>query len=62
MENKKSHNMLYKSGFSEQQIEGLRKLREAYAAKEIYITPAARRRMEFLRWLVCTGRLSELLP
>lgn len=59
MDNKKSRYMLYKFGFNEDQVEDLRKLRAAYATKEIYITPADQRRMEFVRWLVSTGRLSE---
>ncbi len=59
MDNQRSRHMLYKVGFNEEQVESLRKLSAAYAAKEIYITPADQRRMEFVRWLVSTGRLSE---
>lgn len=52
---------LRKHGLTSEQIESLCLLRKAYAEKELIITE--RRRLEFARWLVSTGRLTdELTP
>jgi hypothetical protein len=62
MERKEDHDMLRASGFSEAEIESLSKLRDAYfSAGELQQTYADYRRLEFVRWLVATGRLTDQL-
>jgi hypothetical protein len=51
--------LMYKHGFTQGQVEDLGRLRRAYPAKEMYVTSADQRRLEFVRWLVVTGRMSE---
>jgi hypothetical protein len=51
--------MMHQHGFTQGQVEHLGRLSRAYPLKEIYITSAEQRRLEFIRWLVVTGRMSE---
>ncbi len=50
---------LRKHGLTPGQIESLRRLRKAYAERELIAVE--RRRLEFARWLVSTGRLTDEL-
>jgi hypothetical protein len=54
--------MLLKLGFSVQEIGRLRRLRRAYAKKsEMDQATLDPRRLEFVRWLVKTGKLTDQL-
>ncbi len=61
MEGNSVYENLKRLGLTPAQIESLCRLRSVYAEKEL-IAPE-RRRLEFARWLVSTGRLTdELTP
>ncbi len=62
MESNKSDEMLLECGFMPEQIESLHQLRCAYAERERVQITKERRRLEFARWLVSTGRLTDRLP
>ncbi|MBE3560923.1 MAG: hypothetical protein IMW89_17135 [Ktedonobacteraceae bacterium] len=51
--------ILRRGGFVEQEVVLLTKLRAAHTEKERKQAQANRRRLEFIRWLVETGKLSE---
>ena len=51
--------MLYRSGLTRAQIESLGRLSKEFVAREICITTGDQRRLEFVRWMVATGRMSE---
>lgn len=51
--------MLYKAGFSDEEVQRLKQLRQELAEREQLQALADYRRLQFLRWLVQTGRLSE---
>jgi hypothetical protein len=60
MNTQEAYGHLYQAGFSGREISSLLKLRERYVAEqakreEVLIL----RRLEFVRWLVRTGRLTE---
>lgn len=57
MESNRGYQRLLKLGFMPAQIECLRRLRDAYAEREQIMTE--QRRLEFARWLVSTGRLTD---
>lgn len=48
-------------GLTWEQIERLRQFRSAYAERERQQQVMERRRLQFVRWLVVTGRLTENL-
>jgi len=61
MEGNSVYERLREFGLTLEQIESLGRLRSAYAERELIISE--RRRLEFARWLVSTGRLTdELTP
>ena len=60
MDYKEALEMLHRVGFTAPEIDRLCRLRREYAAQEIDWTPADYRRLEFVRWLVATGRLTDL--
>jgi hypothetical protein len=62
MESNKSEEMLLERGFIPEQIERLRQLRYTYTERELVQITKERRRLEFARWLVCTGRLTDGFP
>jgi hypothetical protein len=62
MESNKSEEMLLERGFMPEQIERLRQLRYVYMGRELVQITKERRRLEFARWLVCTGRLTDRFP
>ena len=54
--------MLYRSGFSAQEIDRLWRLRRAYADKsEMDQAALDLRRLQFAHWLVKTGKLTDQL-
>ena len=57
MEGNDAYEKLKKLGLTPAQIESLCLLRSAYAEKELIA--AELRRLEFARWLVLTGRLTD---
>ncbi len=59
MDRKDDREMLRKSGFAEGEMQRLSKLRQDYTEREKRQALADHRRLEFVRWLVTNGRLSE---
>jgi hypothetical protein len=59
MDQKDACDLLRQAGFTPSEIEGLRRLRQDYTENEGVQALAERRRLEFARWLVTTGRLTE---
>lgn len=59
MERKEDREMLRKSGFAEGEVQRLSKLRQDYAEQAKLQALADHRRLEFVRWLVTNGKLSE---
>ena len=62
MEGNKSYENLLEVGFMQEQIERLRQLRCIYIEREQVQITTERRRLEFARWLVSTGRLTDEIP
>jgi len=62
MESRKSDKMLLETGFMPEQIESLHQLRCVYMGRELVQMTQEQRRLEFARWLVATGRLSDVFP
>lgn len=62
MESNRNNEMLLEHGFMPEQIESLRQLRFLYAERELVAITKEVRRLEFARWLVSTGRLTDNLP
>lgn len=56
---KEDREILRKSGFAEHEMKLLSKLRKDYTEQEKQLAAADHRRLEFVRWLVSTGKLSE---
>jgi hypothetical protein len=56
---KEDREILRKGGFAEHEMKQLSKLRKDYSEKEKQLAVADHRRLEFVRWLVNTGKLSE---
>jgi hypothetical protein len=50
---------LRREGFTERSIARLCRLRIRYSQNEMDQVPLDRRRLEFARWLVATGRLTD---
>ena len=59
MGNKEDREILRKSGFAEHEVLQLSKLRTDYAEQAKRETQADKRRLEFVRWLVSRGKLSD---
>jgi hypothetical protein len=59
MDYKEALNMLRRAGFTTPEIDRLRRLRRECAAQEMHWTLADLHRLEFVRWLVMTGRLTD---
>jgi len=59
MNSSESRESLLEVGFTPEQIEQLSKFRQVYTEKERQQISAEQRRLEFVRWLVSTGRLTE---
>jgi len=61
MDRKEDREILRKGGFAEGEMKRLSQLRRDYNERERLQAIAEHRRMEFIRWLVSTGKLSEQL-
>ena len=62
MKSNKEEEILLKCGFVPEQIERLQQLRSVYIERELVQIMKERRRLEFVRWLVYTGRLTDRFP
>ena len=61
MGHKENRDILRKAGFSEDEMKRLSNLRRAFAAEGKFQEFADYRRLQFVRWLVTTGRLTDQL-
>ena len=59
MDRHEDRELLRKSGFAEHEVIQLSKLRKDYAEQERKQAQATHRRLEFVRWLVSNGKISE---
>jgi hypothetical protein len=59
MDRKDDRDMLRKSGFAEDEVLLLSRLRVDYTERTKRQATADHRRLEFVRWLVAKGRISE---
>ncbi|HLL79347.1 MAG TPA: hypothetical protein VKT25_07610 [Ktedonobacteraceae bacterium] len=59
MDRKEDREILRKGGFAESEMKRLSQLRKEITEKEKLRSLADHRRLEFVRWLVHTGKLSE---
>ncbi len=59
MDRKDDRELLRKGGFAEGEVQRLNKLRQDYTERTKSQSIADHRRMEFVRWLVTTGKLSD---
>jgi len=59
MDRKEDREILRKSGFAEHEVLQLSKLRTDYAEQARRQLQADNRRLEFVRWLVSRGKLSD---
>lgn len=59
MERKEDREILRKGGFAENEVNRLSKLRMDYNERERRQALADHRRLEFIRWLVATGKLTD---
>jgi hypothetical protein len=59
MDHKEDREILRKGGFAENEVVLLSRLRKDYTEKEKNQSQLTNRRLEFVRWLVSTGKLSE---
>lgn len=62
MGHKEDLELLRKAGFAEVQINRLSKLRRNPAEEGKYQELIEYRRLQFVRWLVTTGKLTEQVP
>lgn len=60
MNSMESTENLLEVGFTPVQIERLSEFRRGYVEKEKELMSAEQRRLEFVRWLVNTGRLTDM--
>lgn len=61
MDRKEDREILRKGGFDEGEVSLLSRLRKDYHEKERRQAAADHRRLEFVRWLVTNGKLSDQL-
>jgi len=59
MDRKEDRDILRKGGFAEGEVKQLSKLRRDHDERQRHSAVAEHRRMEFARWLVNTGKLSD---
>ena len=59
MDHKEDREILRKGGFAENEVVLLSRMRKDYNEKEKSQSQETNRRLEFVRWLVSTGKLSE---
>lgn len=61
LDDKQACDRLLQAGFTASEIDRLRRPRQDYAEKEMRQTLADCRRLKFARWLVTTGKLTDLI-
>ncbi|GLV60375.1 hypothetical protein KDH_71950 [Dictyobacter sp. S3.2.2.5] len=59
MDRYEDREILRKGGFAENEVVQLSKLRKDYSEREKNQAQIVKRRLEFIRWLVSTGKLSD---
>ncbi len=59
MDRKEDREILRKGGFAENEMNLLSRLRKDYNERERRQATADHRRLEFIRWLVNTGKLTD---
>ncbi len=59
MHTEDKHHVLFEVGFTEKQVEHLSRFRRNYVEKEQLRIVTEQRRLEFVRWLVMNGRLTD---
>jgi hypothetical protein len=59
MDRKDDRDILRKGGFVDGEVQRLSQLRQDYTEREKLQEAAAKRRMEFIRWMVNNGRISD---
>ncbi len=59
MDRKDDREILRKNGFADGEMQRLSKLRQDYAERQKHQALVDHRRLEFIRWLVTTGKLSD---
>jgi hypothetical protein len=59
MDRKEDREILRRGGFAESEMKRLSQLRKEIKERDKLSAIADRRRMEFVRWLVLTGKLSD---
>jgi hypothetical protein len=59
MERKEDREMLRRVGFAEIEVNRLSRLRREYNERERLEATAEHRRLEFVRWLVTVGKLTD---
>jgi hypothetical protein len=61
MDYKDALDLLRRAGFSPAEMDRLVRLYRAHVGNELDQAPADLRRLEFIRWLVATGRLTDYI-
>lgn len=56
---KEDREILLQVGFTAEEIDHLRELRRYYSEEEMNQMSIQQRRLEFVRWLVITGKLTD---
>ena len=59
MDHQETYDILYQAGFTASEIDRLEKLRREYSENKQNRMSETYRRLEFVRWLVTTGKLTE---
>lgn len=59
MDHEEAYDILYKVGFTASEIDRLETLRREYAERKSSHVSTDQHRLEFIRWLVTTGKLTE---
>jgi hypothetical protein len=59
MDRKDDRELLRKGGFADGEVQRLNQLRKDYTDRERLQARTDQRRLEFVRWLVTNGRLSD---
>jgi hypothetical protein len=61
MENREAWSSLHQAGFVDREISQIIELRRAYLTGQTRYEVTVLRRLQFVRWLVQTGRLTEMV-
>ncbi len=59
MDHKEAFELLRKAGFSHAEIDRITRFRKHFTIGEMDQTPTEHRRLEFVRWLFQTGKLTD---